>query len=194
MKELKATKASRESQSSMNKILQESKETKDDDPIFYSKKQQDRFNEILNKIENLSLNDLTQQERNDFDSYIKTVKNFDAKIEIREWIPWWRDYEEEDKEGFIKNFSKLIIEEVNDYHEEQSIQELLNNNLNHYVLYDKQDDEEDDNEESLNSKEKIDDPISEAFNVLIDELDEAEENEEKFRYKDKYTIVKERYK
>ena len=201
MKELKSTKASREAQSSMKKILQGVKDSQEDDePVFYSQKQQERFNEILNKIENLNLNDLTQQEQHDFESYVKTVKNFDSKLEIREWIPWWRDYEEEDQDGFVKNFSKLIIEEIDNQHSEKEINLLLNNNLNNYVLYDKQSNEEDEDknendhiEESKTNEEQMD-PISEAFNVLIDELEETEDNNSKFNYKEKYAIVKERYK
>lgn len=201
MKELKSTKASREAQSSMKKILQGVKDSQEDDePVFYSQKQQERFNEILNKIENLNLNDLTQQEQHDFESYVKTVKNFDSKLEIREWIPWWRDYEEEDQDGFVKNFSKLIIEEIDSQHSEKEINLLLNNNLNNYVLYDKQSNEEDEDknendniEESKTNEEQMD-PISEAFNVLIDELEETEDNNSKFNYKEKYAIVKERYK
>lgn len=90
----------------------------------------------MQRIENLSLNELTANERQDFENYVQMIQNHETPIEIKEWVPWWRNYEEEDEHGFVSNFSNLYIDEISNPQDQERLNELLDDNLNNYVMYD----------------------------------------------------------
>jgi len=212
MSELKSKKVGKEGLKSMQDILSKERGNLESAPTGVPIKFSDMT--VLDRLDDLTLDDFTAQEREEFHAYVKAVKDHGAEVDIREWIPWWKHYEEVTEDGQVLESYNTLVEEITEGSDLET-QALLNANLNSFVLYDDVEEDEGD-QEDVQGDEKDDEssenPIADAFKVLMDELENTEEKKDNFvsvsvhdpeskedkeysfEYKDKIKLLKLRFK
>lgn len=135
--------------------------------------------QILQKLNSLTLEDFTVQEQKDFENFLKNLHNCEG-VKIREWVPWWKNYEEIGLDGeVLTDGPTTLVEEVS-AEDEEEIKALQGVNLNRFVLYDAEETEGEGTEEAEGEGDDqempdIDEnPIAHAFKTVLDELDTKE--------------------
>lgn len=176
--ELKQQRANPDSIKSMKDILNRYKtDLEQDTPQMSVKFANFTNDEVISKIDSLTLDDFTPQEQEDFNEYVTTLKNNGAEVKLKEWIPWWVNFEEIDESGNITNSTSAFVEEIQtDQYQDQA---LMSVNMNKFILYDdieQENEEKEDNEKEEDEIEDVDpeeNPIAHAFKTLIDELEDT---------------------
>lgn len=179
--ELKQQRANPDSIKNMKDILKRHKADLEQDTPQMSVKFANFTNEeVLGKLDSLTLDDFTPQEREDFNEYIRTLRNNGAEVQLKEWIPWWISYEEIDESGDVTNSTSAFVEEVQT--DQFQAQALMSVNMNRFILYDdieqeKEEKEDNGEEDEIEGVDPEENPIAHAFKILIDELEDTENSD-----------------
>ncbi|CAI2364727.1 unnamed protein product [Moneuplotes crassus] len=180
--ELKKQRVNKHHTKDINEILRRHKEEAEQESSSLAPKfSKFKNEEILQKLEDLTLDDFTPQERQEFDLYVKSLRKNGAEINLKEWIPWWKHYEEVSETGEITGSSSALVEEIHPNSEIEN-KALLAINMNKFVLYDDLEkvEPETDGEkqtEDIEDPDPEENPIAHAFKTVLDELDSTEQDE-----------------
>lgn len=155
--------------------------------------------EVEGKLDSLQLEDFTVNEQREFWEFVKNMQ----EIEVKEWVPWWKHYEEVDEEGRVEVSYSNLVEEVEQHREDEEV--LIKVNFNEFLLYDEKEEVEEETEEGegnvimdafkeLFKEIEEDDKEDGKIRVVFEDRETKENKEYVFDYKDKIRLFKLRFK